>query len=236
MVPVTKHIIFDLDGTLTDQSRIFRAQAEAVAGAFGAGFDRYQPIIDAFYAAHDDAVANHPEHRGDIPWYMQHMTRTLDTTITDEEAAALAIEWKTAHEQAMADQQLYPDVVENLERLKATGCVLYLASGSTKENRLAILKNLGIADYFTEVFAAGTIGHQKQQRAFWDTVLQALDVPAASLTMVGNQLNDDILHPQALGMKTVFIERPGDLARAETLTTVTPAHKIATLAELQYEQ
>jgi FMN phosphatase YigB (HAD superfamily) len=236
MVPVTKNIIFDLDGTLTSQSAIFRAQAAVVAGAYGAGPDRYQAIIDAFYTAHDDAVANHPEHRGDMPWYMRHMAQTLGATITTEEAVTLAAAWKEAHQTAMAAQQLYPDVIENLSQLKAAGCVLYLASGNTKENRHAILKNIGIDHFFTDVFAAGTIGHQKQQRAFWNIVLQIIGVPAATITMVGNQLNDDIQHPQALGMRTILIKRPEEtLARAETTTGVTPDHKIATLAALHYE-
>jgi FMN phosphatase YigB (HAD superfamily) len=202
----------------------------------GAGPDQHQAIIDAFYAAHDDAVANYPSHRGDLPWYMKHMANTLGAELTDGEAADLAQAWSAAHGSAMASQALYPDVLENLQRLKTAGAKLYLASGNTKENRAAILRSVGIDQLFSDIFAAGTIGHQKQRCEFWNVVLQLVDVPAASITVVGNQLNDDILHPQVLGMQTILIKRPEEsLARTESAIPVTPDHRITTLNELVYE-
>ncbi len=235
MIKVTQHIIFDLDGTLTKQSVIFQKQAQAVADKFGTGAKREQEIIEAFYYAHDKAVANFPEHRSDITWYMQEMSLMLGVSISSSKAKEMAQKWVSAHKSAMESPVIFDDVLENLKRLKNFGCALYLASGNTIENRQNILNQLSIASYFDKIFAAQTVGFQKQDKRFWEAVLLELKIPAEQITVVGNQLNDDILHPKTLGMKTVLIKRESELIRTEKKQSIIPDFVITTLKKLHYE-
>jgi 2-haloacid dehalogenase len=123
-------------------------------------------------------------------------------------------------------------VVENLQRIKNMGHTIYLASGNTRENRMGILKSLDIDTFFTDVFAAQTIGYQKQQRQFWERVLSDLSANVSNITVVGNQLNDDIQHPLALGMQTILINRYERLSRKETVENIVPGAEICSLTEL----
>lgn len=233
MIKVTQHIIFDLDGTLTDQSRIFEMQAMAVSAVFGSTTQELQRTIDVFYETHDTAVSQFPEKRSDIAWYMRHMANLRGVEISDNVASELAKVWKETHAEAMNTQVLYGDVIETLQRITNAGHVVCLASGNTRENRINILKTANIDTFFTDVFAAQTIGYQKQQRQFWEIVLNDLGVDPSNLTVVGNQLNDDIQHPLALGMQTILINRHEKLSRKETVANIVPATEISSLTELQ---
>ena len=230
------HIIFDLDGTLIDESARLDAQATAVSDTFGDSLEEKQRVIDAFFAANDAAQAylenDQSEYKGNIPWYMEEMGKLLGVKLSEEDTENLAEAWTKAYEESQEAVELFQDVIPTLQTLKDSGYTLILASGNTEETRRALLENVGIDDYFSAIYAATDVGYQKQDLRFWEAVLEQLDIKPESAIVVGNQLNDDIMHPQTLGMATVLVERPDMLKKNLDPDDTTPDHTLEDLALL----
>lgn len=228
------HVIFDLDGTLIDESSRLDAQASAVAWKFGESLEDKQKVIDAFFAANDTAEAykenGKSEYKGNIPWYMEEIGKMLGVEVTEEEATMLADAWREAYSDSYENPELFQDAVPCLQDLKDAGYILLLASGSTLESRQELLEEVGIDDYFSEIFAAADVGFQKQDIRFWEELLEQVDIKPEAIVVVGNQINDDIMHPQALSMTTVLVERPDTLKKhLDPDEEITPDHTIEDL-------
>lgn len=206
-------IVFDIDGTLIDESEALEVQTSAVAWKFGESQEEHQRVVDAFFAANNRAVAEGGKHKNDITKYMVWMGETLGIPVSDAEAERLADDWQEAFRGMFQTPQVFPDSVPCLEALRAKGLTLIAASGGTVEKKQALLKQANLAEYFENIFAATDIGFQKQDIRFWQQLLKELNVPAENIMVIGNQINDDIMHPKALGMKTVLVHRPGLLRK-----------------------
>ncbi|MEY2665233.1 MAG: hypothetical protein RLZZ480_338 [Candidatus Parcubacteria bacterium] len=206
-------IVFDIDGTLIDESESLILQTNAVAWKFGDSLEKKQRVVDAFFAANDRAVAEGGQYKNDIAQYMRWMGEALGVVVSSEEAVRLADDWREAFSGTFRAPQVFADSVLCLETLRAKGLTLIAVSGGTTEKKQSLLKEANLAEYFENVFAATDIGFQKQDVRFWQQLLKDLNISAETIMVVGNQINDDIMHPKALGMETVLINRPGLLRK-----------------------
>ncbi|MFT5036481.1 MAG: FMN phosphatase YigB (HAD superfamily) [Candidatus Azotimanducaceae bacterium] len=206
------HVIFDVDGTLIEEADRLKVQALAVAWKFGENVSEMQRTIDTFFAVNDE-VKDNKECKGDIAWYMLRMGEHLRIEVSDAEAVTLAEAWSNAYSDSHKEPALFPDVIECLDALKAKKVTLIVASGNTVESRKQLLQNTGILEYFDTIFAATDVGFQKQDVRFWHALLDTIAVAPEHIAVVGNQINDDIMHPKSLGMTTVFVDRPGVLRK-----------------------
>jgi FMN phosphatase YigB (HAD superfamily) len=225
-------IIFDIDGTLVDESQSLMAQTDAVAHTFGSSLAERQAVVDAFFAANDRAVAEGGEHKNDIPQYLQWMGETLAVPITPELAVELATAWQAAFAKTFTAPEVFPDVQPCLAGLKERGYRLVAASGGTTEKKVGLLTTAKLIDFFTQVYGAADVGWQKQDVRFWQQLLAAEAVAPDRVVVVGNQINDDIRHPQALGMHTALIDRPGVLTKNCGSAEVEPSYRLQSLDEL----
>ncbi len=207
-------VIFDIDGTLIEESSRLRAQAEAVAEHFGGAPERLQAVVYAFFAVHDHMVQSGSTLQNNIPEYLYQMGERLGCPLTHNEAEVLAEQWTKAYEASHNEPVLFPDVVPCLRALQEHGCRLIIASGNTVATRVALLERTGIRDYFSTIYAAQDVGFQKQDKEFWSYLLKAEGYTSDDTVMVvGNQPNDDILQPINLGLKAFLITRPTELKK-----------------------
>lgn len=232
MLKKYEYIILDLDGTLIEETGALTAQAASVSSVFGSSQDEVQKIIFAFFAANDRAVREGGEHKNDIPQYMIWMGETLGVDVSKDEAAELATAWTAAYQNTSKDPVLFDDTIEFLEGLKEQGYTPILASGGGEEEKCARLDAAGIESHFRKVFAAKEVGFQKQDVRFWQAVLAELNVPADSIIVVGNQLNDDIQFSQLTGMHTVLINRPNTFKKVRDPEGIIPDHTVVSLTEI----
>lgn len=217
-------VIFDVDGTLIEESSRLRAQAEAVAEHFGSTPERLQAVVYAFFAVHNHMVQCGSTMRNNIPEYLYQMGERLRCPLTRDEAEVLAGRWTKAYEESHDEPVLFPDVVPCLRALKEHGCRLIVASGNTVATRVAILERTGIKDYFDAIYAAQDVGFQKQNKEFWNHLLKAEGYTSYDpVIVVGNQLNDDILQPINLGLKAFLIDRPSELKKMAEEPVVEPS-------------
>ncbi len=225
-------IIFDIDGTLIDESAVLDAQTSAVAWKFGDSLEVKQFVVDQFFAANDHAVAEGGQSKNDIPQYIKWMGEALDVPVTDAEAIKLASDWSQAFAGTFTRPQVFSDTVTCLEALKAKSIRLVIASGGTKEKKQSLLVEAGLAQYFDTIYAATDIGFQKQDRRFWEQVLTQLDAPPEQCLVVGNQINDDIMNPKALGMITVLVHRDGALSKRNEPRDARSIYEITDLLDI----
>lgn len=216
-------IIFDVDGTLIVESTRVHAQAQAVAYHFGSSHKAMQAVLYAFFEINDEfALANLPL-KNNIPMYMKMIGQRLEIHTSDDEADALARVWTQAYENDHSKPELFPDTISCLETLTKRGFELVIASGNTAASRLALLKETGIDHYFKHIYAAQDVGYQKQDLRFWETIFADLNITSGEkVLVVGNQLNDDIMHPIQLGHYAFKIERPNKLKKINEEPTIIP--------------
>jgi FMN phosphatase YigB (HAD superfamily) len=103
--------------------------------------------------------------------------------------------------------------MEFLQTLKARGYEIIVASGGSRESREHILRETGLVAYVDGLLAAKETGFQKQQAEFWDVLYERFPQleTAEHKVMIGNQLNDDALHPSRLGFAVFMVKWPGEL-------------------------
>jgi FMN phosphatase YigB (HAD superfamily) len=226
------HIIFDIDGTLIDESESLMLQTSAVAWKFGETLEAKQAVVDQFFAANDRAVAEGGQYKNDITQYMRWIGEALGISVSDSEAAQLAHDWKEAFSGTFSAPILFPDAAPCLDTLRTKGVTLVVASGGTVEKKRGLIVEAGLSSYFDTLYAATDVGFQKQDRRFWDYVLDELEVTPENIMVVGNQINDDIMHPKSLGMQTVLVKRPGLLHKDLGPKDIQANHTIENLDEL----
>jgi phosphoglycolate phosphatase-like HAD superfamily hydrolase len=223
-------VIFDIDGTLVVESSRLLAQTTAVSEHFGGTMAEMQATLYAFFAVNDFAAKEKPEIKNNIPVYMEMMGERLGRPVSPAAAVELAQLWTKAYLNSHSEPALFSDAIACLERLRAAGFRLVVASGNTVATRMAMLEKTGIAHFFSAVYAAIDVGFQKQDVRFWEVILAALDYqPGDSVVVVGNQLNDDIVNPLRLGLTAFLIDRPSELKKMAEEPVVEPT---ATFADL----
>ncbi len=102
---------------------------------------------------------------------------------------------------------LFPDVIGVLKALKRR-CKIGLISNTDCFSVKYIYKN-GYARYFDAVVFSCDVGLLKPDRKIFEILLQKLGVKAGETLMVGDNLKDDILPAESLGMRCVLIRRKG---------------------------
>ncbi len=206
-----KIAVVDIDGTLVPESNRLRAQAEAVMSFFAT--TDVQEFVYRFFEVNDYVAKHEPDHKNDIPYYMQCLAAKYEVDISPEQIAEAARVWQRAYDEANAEVVAFPGATEFMQALKIRGYEVIIASGNSRDSRERILKETGLDEYVDELLAAKETGFQKQQAEFWDELYKRFPQleTAEHKVMIGNQYNDDALHPTRLGFKVFIVKWPGEL-------------------------
>jgi putative hydrolase of the HAD superfamily len=224
-----EYVIIDLDGTLIDESSRLDAQASAVSEKFGSTLERKQNVIDAFFTIHNEVVKKNADDKNNIPLHLRQMGELLGVPVSDDESIILAQRWSDAYEQSFHVPKIFTDTIAFLKELKERGYSLILATGGEKLKKSEVLVRLGIDSFFDQIFTTSEIGFQKQDRRFWEAVLNTLMSSPEKVLVIGNQINDDVWRTKELGMKTVLVKRPDILVKHLDPETVKPDYEVTAL-------
>lgn len=99
---------------------------------------------------------------------------------------------------------LYPDALPCLRRLRAAGVVVGIA-GNQPAGAVEQLRALGFEADF--VASSHGWGVEKPDRAFFDRVVQEAGVAPGEVLYVGDRLDNDVLPAARAGMRTAFLRR-----------------------------
>ena len=109
-----------------------------------------------------------------------------------------------------------PDVEEALLQLRPHW-TLALATNAVASDEPAVWKALergGIATLLDKVYCFQKIGHKKPAPAFFDYIVRDLPMDRDRIVMVGDDLENDILGATRAGIRSIWLNKSSDEARA----------------------
>ena len=121
-----------------------------------------------------------------------------------EEICSLIYEY---HKIARGYARLYPGIAETLARLKEK-YILSVASYTQGCFTKLELVELDIDKYFSYFIYTSDIGFHKASPKFYEQCLEIVGEKAENCVMVGDNYDVDIIIPQELGLKTVWVKNP----------------------------
>ncbi len=210
-----KVIFFDLYQTLIDidideekkrnQANAWKHLAKSL-GEFGIKINSAELIElnkkqqEDFYTGKDKKIQHHSFCKilGKI------LKDNFGVELTEEKVCSLIYDY---HKIARGYVRLYPDVAETLARLKEK-YILSVASYTQECFTKPELIELGIDKFFSYFVYTSNIGFHKASPKFYEQCLEITREKAENCVMVGDNYDVDILIPQKLGIKTVWINNP----------------------------
>lgn len=195
------HVLFDIDGTLTDDVGIPQIDSRYVMGnaLFELFTDRLaeqgMPRIEASRALH--AYAEEKRF-----WDYDDFVHKFN--IPEPEIWDALTDWhrKNLH--------IYEDGLHLVHRLFEQGVPLHIVSNNPRIGCLLKLEAAGLgtlkkSGYFREIFCSNQQCGQKHDVRFWERILSSSGLDPAQTVIVGNNLHEDYEVPSRLGFYGSFI-------------------------------
>ncbi len=172
----------------------------------------------SFYAG-KDKKANHHDFCALIT---QTLKNDLHVELSTEDVAMLVYEF---HRVARGYARLYPGVFETLSQLRDryTLSVVSYTQGCWTQPEL---KELGIEPLFSHFIYTSDLGFHKESSGFYKKCLEIVGEKAEDCVMIGDNYKDDVLIPQKLGIKTIWVKNPVTVAHYTHLFNHEPKNMI----------
>ena len=181
--PLIEAVVFDVGETLVDETRAWEAWADHL----GVPRLTFLGVLGGAIARGDDHLAP-----------FRAFAPGLDLR------GAAAARRDAGEEVDVSIDDLYPDAVACLRRLRADGFRLGIA-GNQPERTEALFRSLD-AD-IELVASSATLGSSKPDTAFFAAIASRLQLPAANVAYVGDRIDNDVRPAAAAGMRAIFIRR-----------------------------
>ncbi len=153
--------------------------------------------------------------QGDPFWINYAQRSLLVFDCTAECAAELAPEiHQYLRDFHHSEDYVPPDVPEVLGQLKGSGYRLGVLSNRSQPYR-EYLKELGLADYFDMILAAGEVNLWKPDPGIFQLGLERMQADAARSVYVGDNYFADIVGAQNAGLLPVLIDPDGVFTEAD---------------------
>ncbi len=150
-----------------------------------------------------DRFGEHPE--GATGWWSDYLQRVCDYRGLPHPGPFAAAELYDRFSQADA-WEIFPDVLEALDRLAADGFRL-LALSNWDPRLPTILDRLELSDHFEAVVFSAEVGFEKPHEKIFRTALDRLGLGPGSVVHVGDRALDDVEGANAVGMHALLIDR-----------------------------
>src|SRR3989442_622622 len=170
------HVLLDLYGVVLDHERMFREYRERLAELLAA---RFGSSPDTWMRAHDDAWVTYVQRINAADWDARGYADVVDDLdarplldiferagVTNRPADALVVSRELEREAMAHVNARYPDARTAIERLRAAGHRVYVATGGGATNDAA-LRGAGLFDLIDGIFTGHSQNAQKGQSRYW---------------------------------------------------------------------
>src|SRR3989442_1221746 len=177
------HVLLDLYGVVLDHERMFREYRERLAELLAA---RFGSSPDTWMRAHDDAWVTYVQRINAADWDARGYADVVDDLdarhlldmferagVTNRPADALVVSRELEREAMARVNARYPDARTAIERLRAAGHRVYVATGGSETNDAA-LRGAGLFDLIDGIFTGHSQNAQKGQSRYWREVPNSL--------------------------------------------------------------
>ena len=208
-----KALLVDLDDTLLDYTGdVDRSWREAcLAVAVPAGLD-LEIMVKAVAQARrwfwDDPDRHRTERTNMVGAWRKIVAHGLaEIGAPNEQLAAEIVDDYAARR--WKRMELFPEVHETLGRLRQRGVPLALVTNGDRGQQRRKIEQFDLARFFDVILIEGEFGVGKPDDRVYRHVLEALGISAAEAWMVGDNLEWDVIAPQRLGLRGVWIDASG---------------------------
>ncbi len=153
---------------------------------------------ESFYTGKDKKL----QHHNFCKILAQALKDDLGVALPEEKICFLIYEY---HKIRRGYARLYPGVVETLTRLKEK-YILAVASYTQGCFTKSELIELGIDKYFSYFVYTSDIEFHKASPKFYEKCLEIVGEKAENCVMIGDNYDVDVLIPQKLGIKTIWVK------------------------------
>jgi 2-haloacid dehalogenase len=229
MLDFTRYEIltFDCYGTLMDWERGILSALRLILSAHGKSIDD-ATLLELYGDFEQQAEAGKFQpYKEVLAFVVRQLGGTLNFSPTTDEVRSLA--------DSMAFWKPWPDTVEALRRLKSR---FRLAIISNVDDDLFARTRPQLGVDLDEVITAEQAGAYKPSLKIFELALSRINAPAHRVLHVGQSIYHDVVPAQALGLATVWVNRPSarpgvgavKSANATPDLVVTSLEELATLA------
>jgi putative hydrolase of the HAD superfamily len=218
--PQLRLVCLDIDDTLIDCTAAIRRSLHILTGR-----GDLWPLWDLITEEHVALVV-----AGEIDYATMHQRRTdcflgeLGILADAEQVRSFE---RRRRELLDSSWQLFDDVIECLDWLRAAGLLLAAVTNASGVHQRKKIADLGLAPYFDHVAIAGELGVAKPDPVMFHTVCLGLGCPPAQAVHVGDKLDTDAIGARDAGLGAVWLDRDAIGERAPE-----GVHTVAGLAEL----
>jgi len=228
-------VLLDLYGVLLDHEKMFRGYRDHLAKLFAA---RFGGDPKAWRRAHDDAFVSYAQRVDEADWDARGYTGVVDELdarlvldmfvrvgVHDPPPDPLGLSRELERAAMARVDARYPDARTAIERLRAAGHKVYVATGGGDTNEAA-LRGAGLFALLDGMFTGDTQNAQKGRPLYWSNIPSRLGVDPRDCVLVDDRL-DYLEAASSVGILALLLDRKG-AHRPETM----PAFVQATLRNL----
>ncbi len=106
-----------------------------------------------------------------------------------------------------SDVELYPDVRETLQQLKARGLRIAIVTNGLESDYRQILQKVGLLNSFDVIVGIDTVGKMKPHRDIFLHTLNRLEILPSEALFVGDELERDYEGAKKAGLRPLLIDR-----------------------------
>lgn len=180
-----EHVLFDLDGTLTDSADgITRCLRHAVISAGGEA-----PPLG--------------ELRGFIGSPLAEIFASLLETSVQARVDAAIVAYRERFDRVgYAENRVYAGIREVLSELRARGYALYVATAKAQRDASRIIDHFELAESFRTVFGVNADAERRDKSLLLQRIVDTHDLVADTVVMVGDRVHD-VLGAQRAGIHSI---------------------------------
>lgn len=191
-------------GEILEQSRLVLVEHLLQQGI---ALDRGE-FLDRF---HQQQLEDHRQRQMD---HLERPTATMLQTLLRElgfpELSQAMLEEAMRRYYSISERTWQPveGMTQIVEQLAQSGLKLGLISNAGDVNNVQrLLERTGLKSWFDPVIVSAETLQRKPRREIFQRLLDAWDMPADSMVMVGDSLAEDILGAQAVGMHQIWVRQ-----------------------------
>lgn len=211
-------VFLDLWGVLLDSDTMQREYGRKLAGyfhgRFGGDEGRWRDAHKASWTEYVVAIES-------PAWDRAHWAATmdrLDARFVVSILERMDVPWRPDDPLAFSrdlDQRVmstinarFPDARAAVERLRADGHAVYVATQATEANARGSLTGAGLLDSLQGLFTGSSQDASKARREYWDRVLRTLAVPPEGCVLVDDRA-DYLAAAHSAGFQALLLDREG---------------------------
>lgn len=236
MPSLPKAILLDLDDTIIAFDTVSRKSWLAAASEISQNLDGLtseelvKSIQEHARAFWSDPV-RHRKWRQNLVGARQIVVEQtfLDLGILDQELAInLARRFSEIKEEAL---YLFPGAVDAIKKMRDLGIRLALVTNGSSHSQRLKIERFSLGGFFDQILIEGEQGIGKPDPVIYKRALSLLSVEANDTWMIGDNIIWDVIAPQGLGIKGIWIRDP--LKKKLTESTGKPFLEIERLSEIE---